>query len=121
MNTLGADLKMNRIRKGVVRGTLKLQDPPRLSESHSTQPVWVIVGLEDIYPRLVYHITQDYEPMTSTARYGDFGEGDLITASGVIHWKPSLGGLTKYLFIEVEGLRQGILWEPEKSNSRKMQ
>lgn len=107
---LGANLVINKIREGVVRGTLELRDYPNIYENHSTQPVWVIVALEDIYPPLVYYLTEDDELITSIEKHGDFGEGDLVTADGVIHSKQSYDGLTKYLFLEVETIQQGIVW-----------
>lgn len=109
----GADFVINRIREGVVRGTLELRDYPRVYENHSTQSVWVIVALEEIYPPLVYYLTENDELITSIEKHGDFGESDLVTANGVIHSKQSFDGLTKYLFLEVEKIQQGIVWEPD--------
>jgi hypothetical protein len=107
---LGVDFVINKIREGVVRGTLELRDYPPIYESHSTQRVWVTVGLEAIYPPFVYYLTEDYELVALIEKYGDFEEGDLVTVEGVIHSKKSFDCLTKYLFVEVKKIQKGILW-----------
>lgn len=108
----GADFVINRIREGVVRGTLELRDYPPIYGNHSTQKVWVVVSLKAIYPPLVYYLTEDDELVASIKKYGDFEEGNLVTVEGVIHSKNSFDGLTKYLFVEVGKIQQGIVGEP---------
>ena len=107
---LGVDFVINKIREGVVRGTLELRDYPPIYENHSTQKVWVTVALEEIYPPLVYYLTEDDELVASIEKYGDFEEGNLVTVEGVIHSKKSLDGETKYLFVEVKKIQKGIVW-----------
>jgi len=113
----GVDFVMNKIREGVVRGTLELRDYPPVYENHSTQQVWVVVALEAIYPPLVYYLTEDYELVASIEKYGDFEEGNLVTVEGVIHSKNSFDGSTKYLFVEVRKIQKGIVWEPVYNHS----
>jgi len=108
----GVDFVMNKIREGAVRGTLELRDYPPVYENHSTQKVWVVVALEAIYPPLVYYLTEDDELVASIEKYGDFEEGNFVTVEGVIHSKNSFDGLTKYLFVEVGKIQQGIVWGP---------
>ena len=107
---LGVDFVINKIREGVVRGTLELRDYPPIYENHSTQKVWVTVALEEIYPPLVYYLTEDDELVASIEKYGDFEEGNFATVEGVIHSKKSFDGLTKYLFVEVGKIQKGIVW-----------
>lgn len=107
---LGVSFVMNKIREGVVRGTLELRDYPPIHENHSAQQVWVVVALEEIYPPLVYYLTEDDKLVASIEKYGDLEEGNLVTVEGVIHFKKSSDGLTKYLFVEVKKIQKGIVW-----------